>query len=201
MEYKLKRRLIIGISIILLIILYIFKNYNFMIRVAGVIFGLWAFYFLDHAFGIRFHLRHYIYIIIILIFGIFLSPLYYISESYDKILHLAMPILASIMVFFIVNKMKIKFQWKLLITLTSMLSILAVLEIGEYLFDMFLDFKLQGVYLRDLSGLEKYDLVLNKNDDTMIDMMLGFAGAIIFSISKSVCYFYNKRHSKKIRDY
>jgi len=201
MEYKLKRRLIIGISIILLIILYIFKNYNFMIRIAGFLFGLWAFYFIDHAFYLKFKFRHYVYIFLILILGILLSPLYHISESYDKILHLAMPILASIMIFFIVNKMKIKFQWKILITFTAVLSILALLEIGEYLFDMFLDFKLQGVYLRDISGLEKYNLILEKNDDTMIDMMLGFAGAIIFSISKSISYFYNKRHSKKIMDY
>jgi len=201
MQYSTKRRLIIGISIVLLIILYIFKNYNFMIRVAGVLFGLWIFYFVDHAFKAKFYFRHYVYILTILVFGILLSTFYWSYPNYDKILHLIMPILGSIMIFFLVNKLKIKFQWKLLITFTAVLSILVLLEIGEYLFDMFLDFKLQGVYLRDISGLEKYNLVLDRIDDTMIDLMLGIAGAAIFSIGKSICYFYNKRYCKKIKNY
>jgi len=201
MQYSTKRRLIIGISIVLLIILYIFKNYNFMIRVAGVLFGLWIFYFVDHAFKAKFYFRHYVYILTILVFGILLSTFYWSYPNYDKILHLIMPILGSIMIFFLVNKLKIKFQWKLLITFTAVLSILALLEIGEYLFDIFLDLKAQGVYIRDISGLEKYNLVLDRIDDTMIDLMLGTAGAIIFSIGKTLCYFYNKRYCKKLKNY
>ena len=201
MQYSTKRRLIIGISIVLLIILYIFKNYNFMIRVVGVLFGLWIFYFVDHAFKAKFYFRHYVYILTILVFGILLSTFYWSYPNYDKILHLIMPILGSIMIFFLVNKLKIKFQWKLLITFTAVLSILALLEIGEYLFDIFLDLKAQGVYIRDISGLEKYNLVLDRIDDTMIDLMLGTAGAIIFSIGKTLCYFYNKRYCKKLKNY
>ena len=201
MQYSTKRRLIIGISIVLLIILYIFKNYNFMIRVAGVLFGLWIFYFVDHAFKAKFYFRHYVYILTILVFGILLSTFYWSYPNYDKILHLIMPILGSIMIFFLVNKLKIKFQWKLLITFTAVLSMLALLEIGEYLFDIFLDLKAQGVYIRDISGLEKYNLVLDRIDDTMIDLMLGTAGAIIFSVGKTFCYFYNKRYCKRIANY
>lgn len=195
MKFKTKRRLIIAISLILLLVLYIFKNYSLMIRGLSTIFGLFVFYFFDHAFCIRFKLRHYIYILIILTFGILLSPLYYMYEAYDKILHFAMPILGCIMMFFVVNKLKVSFQWKLLITASCLLSILVLLEIGEYLFDVFWGLKMQGVYLRDITGLEKYKLVLDPNDDTMIDLMMGLAGISIFTIGKTAYYILAKRYS------
>ena len=189
-----------GIAVILLVVLYLFKNLSILIRAAVVIFGLGIFYFIDHAFNLNFKFRHYLYVIIILFGGILLSPLYFLSDSYDKILHLIMPIFGSIMVFFIVNKLKIKFQWKLLIAFTSMLSILAFLEIGEYLLDVLWDLKLQGVYIRDISGLEKFNVVQDKVDDTMMDMIFGFLGSLVFTVTKTVCYFYNKRYSKKIKN-
>lgn len=196
MLYKTKRRLIIGISLILLIILYIFKNTSLLIRVLGTLFGLWVFYFIDHAFNLNFKPRHYLYVSGIIVLGILLSPLYWISDSYDKILHLLMPVLGSIMIFYAVNKLKLDFKWKILLTFTSIITILVFLEIGEYLFDVFFDLKLQGVYLRDMTGFEKLNLVMDKNDDTMIDMILGAAGSLAFSLIKSVGYLIKKRKFK-----
>ena len=194
MLFKTKRRLIIGISIILLLLLYAFKNYLFLAKVAGIIFGLWLFYFIDHAFHAHFHIRHYFYILAILILGILFSPFYWIYPNYDKILHLIMPILGSIMVFFLVDKLKIEFKWKLLLTFTTLIALLTVLEVGEFAMDKLWDIKAQGVYIRDISGLEKYNLVMDRNDDTMTDIILGMFGSTIFSIVKLGTYYYNKRY-------
>jgi len=192
MQYKTKRKFIVSVSLALLLLLYLFKNYSSSVRVVSVIFGLAIFYFIDHAFAVQFRLRHYIYMFVVLLFGIMLSPLYYLSEIYDKVLHLLMPILGCTIVFFSVDKLKLEFKWKLLLTLTSLISILVILEIGEYLFDIFLDLKLQGVYIRDISGLQKYNLVLDKIDDTMIDLILGVLGCGIFSVGKLIFYYYKK---------
>lgn len=192
MEYKNKRRLILGFYALLFVLLYIIKNYSFLIRASGVIFGLAVFYFIDHAFLLKFKFRHYLYILAILILGILLSPFYWMFENYDKALHLIMPILGSAIIFFIVNKMKIKFQWKLIITLAVIISCLTLLEIGEYTFDAFLDFKLQGVYIRNISGLEKYNLVMDRNDDTMMDLILGTLGSISFLLMKISAFIYKK---------
>lgn len=171
-----------------------------MLRAGSFILSLWLFYFIDHGFHLHFKLRHYLYVLAILCFGILLSPFYYLYPNYDKLLHLLMPILISIMVFFAVNKLDIKFQWKLLLTVTTVVSFLAIFEIIEYIIDLVLDLNLQGVYLRDVSGMEKFNLILDRNDDTMIDLILGVIGAIIFTSGKTICYFYNKRHQiKKIR--
>ena len=197
MKYKNKRRLILGISILLLVFFYVFKNYSSFSRAGSFILGLLIFYFWDHAFQVHLKFRHYLYIIFILFCGMLLAPLYYTYDIYDKILHFTMPILASFIVFFMVNQLKIDFKYKLLITLTSVVTILVILEIGEYLFDQFWNLKLQGVYLRDSSGLTKYQLVLDRNDDTMIDLILGFLGSLIFVIGKSLTHIFHKRYGKK----
>lgn len=75
-------------------------------------------------------------------------------------------------------------------------SILAFHEIGEFILDKIWDLKLQGVYLRDMSGLEKYQLFLPLNDDTMIDMIFGIIGGGFFAIGKSLSYYYKKKFKK-----
>lgn len=196
MLYSTKRRWIVGLSLILLIILYAFKNYSMMWRIIAALFSLWLFYFVDHAFDVKFHIRHYLYIIFFIIFAHLLSPLYYLYPGYDKLLHLALPILGSVLIFFLVDKLKIKFKWKLLITFTSMLAFLTVFELIEFGVDYFWDLKLQGVFLRDASGLGKYKLVMDRNDDTMIDLILGLIGAGIFAGGKTITRFFNKRSCK-----
>ena len=107
-----------------------------------------------------------------------------------------MPILGSIMVFFLVDKLKIDFKWKLLLTFTTLVALLTVLEVGEFAMDKLWDIKAQGVYIRDISGLEKYNLIMDRNDDTMTDLILGMFGATIFSIVKLGIYYYNKRYGR-----
>lgn len=104
------------------------------------------------------------------------------------------------MVFYMANRLKTDFKWKLLITVTSVISLLVLLEIGEYLFDQFLGLNWQGVYIRDVTGLQKYNLILDKIDDTMIDLILGIGGCLLFAAGKNGCFFYNKKRKlKKLR--
>ena len=193
--YNKKRWLIIGIAITILLALYLLKNSSIFIRIAGFIAGLIIFYLLDTFFKINFKFEHYIYMITILFLGIILSPLYGIYSLYDKVVHFINPILGSCLVFYIINKQKLRFQWKLLITFMFIVSFLTIHEIGEYLIDILWDFKLQGVYLRDISGIEKLNLVLNPHDDTMIDLIFGTIGGLIFTTGKTINYFIRKRIS------
>ena len=193
MKYENKRLLIIGISLFLLLVFYLFKNLSESIRVFGFIFGLSIFYLFDHMFKIDFKLRHYYYVIIILAGGILLSPLYFLSTNYDKILHFTMPIFACFLIFYIVDKQRLSIQWKLLITFMFVISFLAFHEIGEYLLDQLWDLKLQGIFLRDISGSEKLNLIMSQIDDTMIDLILGVLGALLFVLGKTGIHFYKKK--------
>ena len=77
------------------------------------------------------------------------------------------------------------------------LSFLTIHEIGDYLLDSIWDCKLQGCYIRDISGLEKFELVMLKNDDTMVDLILGLIGSLIFTAGKTSAYFYKRLKKKK----
>jgi len=193
MEYKNKRRLIFGISIVLFILFYFFKNTSTLLRIIATLAGLVIFYIYDYYFEANFRVQHYLFILFMAFFGILLSPLYFISENYDKILHLVMPIFVSGIVFFLVDKQKLSFKGKLFITFSITVASLAIFEIIEYILDTFWNFQLQGVYIRDITGLEKFDVIMDKNDDTMIDLMLGILGSIIFSFHKIGENWKNKR--------
>jgi len=144
-------------------------------------------------FEIEFELKHYLYIILILAMGILFAPLYSIYSFYDKVLHLIMPIFACLLMFHIVDKKNLTLSWKLLITFMFVISFLSIHEMGEYLIDIVWDMRLQGVYIRDVSGLEKLNLVISRIDDTMIDMILGVVGALSFVVSKISVHFFRKR--------
>jgi len=193
--YNKKRWLIIGIAVFSLLVLYLLKNSSMFVRVAGFIAGMVIFYLLDYLFKINFKFKHYIYIATILFFGIILSPLYFLSENYDKILHLISPIIGSCLIFYMIDKKNLNFQWKLLITFMFIISFLTIHEIGEYIMDILWDMKFQGVYIRDVSGIEKLNLVLNPHDDTMIDLIFGTIGGLIFTTGKTINYFIRKRIS------
>jgi len=183
--------------LILLFALYTFKNLSMSTRIFGSLVGLWVFYFIDHAFDVDFKESHYILLAAILLFGIILSPLYFISSIYDKILHLIIPILGCILIFYIADKKNLSLQWKLFISSMFIVSFISLHEIGEYLMDLLWDLKLQGVYIRDITGLEKFDLVLDKNDDTMIDIIIGTIGGILFTLWKVSVHYYQKHFSKE----
>lgn len=198
MKYQIKRRIIFGISIALFLFLYFFKNYSTLLRILTAVAGLISFYVFDHYFKMDFQTKHYSYIAIIIFFTILLSPLYFLSDNYDKILHLINPIMISAIMFFIINKQKISFKWKIMITLMFVIATLAIFEIIEYFLDTLWDFKFQGVYVRDITGLEKFNVVMDKNDDTMIDLIFGIFGSITFSSYKIIKNWKNKREKKKV---
>ena len=183
LSFAAKRRIIFGISLFIFILLYAFKNFSFTIRAVSMIGFLVIFYITDHMFGVHFKLRHYLYIIIIAVTGFLLSPLYFIYPHYDKILHLMLPILYSSIIFYMVSELKIELKWKMVFTFFIVLGSLGIFEIGEYLLDQFFDLKLQGVFLRSIQGLEKYDILIDRIDDTMIDMVFGVFGATIYAVS------------------
>jgi hypothetical protein len=197
MDYKYKRRLIVGIALVLLLFLYLFRNLATPVRIFGFILGLAIFYLIDHMFEVEFELQHYYMVLVILAFGILFSPFYFLSSVYDKVLHFIMPIIGCCLIFFIVDKKKLTLQWKLWITFMFILSFLAIHEMGEYLMDLLWDLNLQGVYVRDITGTEKLNLLVSRIDDTMIDLLLGFGSACVFVIGKITGHYYIKNFGKK----
>ena len=131
--------------------------------------------------------------IIIAVSSFLLSPLYYVYPQYDKIQHLLQPIMLSSIIFHMIWRLDLKLKWKIVFVFFVVVGILGIFEIGEFLLDFFFDMKLQGVFLRDIQGLEKYNLLLDRNDDTMIDLSLGTIGSGIYSF---VMYFYLKRKNR-----
>lgn len=194
-----KKIIFIAIGIALLILLYALKNTGYFFRLSTFVFSLFLFYIIDLWIGLGFKKYHYVIFSLISISGTIFSPLYFISPNYDKLLHLFAPILLCILVYYLLDKVKIKFSTKLLLTFAVMVTTLAVFEIGEYALDMLFDLKLQGVYIRDISGVAKLNIIMDKNDDTMIDMMLGMVGAMIYILIKAVI-FYERRFIKKIKN-
>lgn len=193
MDYKKKRILIIGISLFLLLVLYLFKNLSNNVRVFGFILGIVIFYFIDHFFEVKYDFRHYIYIIVILGTGILLADFYFLYSIYDKTLHFLLPILGCLLFFYIIDKKDLNFQWKIFITFLFVMTFLTFHEIGEYLLDVLWDWTLQGVQVKDISGANKLNPVMSRIDDTMIDLILGFFGVMIFMIIRTISYFWKKR--------
>jgi len=89
--------------------------------------------------------------------------------------------------------LKLKLKWQLFFVFFVVIGSLGIHEIGEYLLDYFFNLKLQGVFLRNLQGLEKYDVLLDRIDDTMIDMSLGIIGTFVYVSSHWVWKKYIKK--------
>lgn len=179
-HYRKKRRIIIALYAVIVGLLYMFKNESFLIRSLSTIGLLAVFYLTDNLFDVKFKERHYLFIFIIAISSFMLSPLYYISPNYDKIQHFILPILFSSIVFFMINYLDIHLKWKLMFTFFVVIGVIGLHEIGEYFLDYFFGLKLQGVFLRSLRGLEKYNIILDRIDDTMIDMVFGVIGSLTY---------------------
>lgn len=196
-----KARIIyIIIGIIIFGLLYALKNVGYSQRLATFLFSVLLFYAVDLWLDLDFKKRHYFIFIIVSVSGIIFSPLYFISPNYDKLLHLISPIFLSVLIFFLLNKVKIKYSTKIFLTFAVMVAVLSVFEMGEYLLDQIFDLKLQGVYLRGLSGVAKLDIILDKNDDTMIDMLLGTVGALVFVVIRTII-FYERKWNRRIKKY
>ncbi|MEK6890134.1 MAG: hypothetical protein AABW82_04140 [Nanoarchaeota archaeon] len=181
--YQHKRRTVIGLSIALLLAIYFFQNASFILRVIATIFALSFFYFIDHFFDLRYKMHHYLIVIIIALVTLMLSPLYYLYPNYDKIQHFIIPILMSIITYHMVDKLNLELKWKITYTFFITAGILGLFEITEFILDRLFDLKLQGVYIRDLAGFEKFNLLQEPLSDTMNDLILGYIGSIIYAIT------------------
>ncbi|MBS3081332.1 hypothetical protein J4416_00135 [Candidatus Pacearchaeota archaeon] len=180
--YKHKRLIIGTISLIVLIMIYLFKDSSSItLRYSTFIALIVAFYLADHLLDIQFKLKHYLFIIIIGSTSILFYHLYFIYPQYDKLQHFILPMLICSIIFFMINKLKLALKWKLTFTVLSVTGILGMFEIGEFILDLFFNLKLQGVYIRDLTGLEKFNLLLNPLDDTMADLSFGILGSLFYA--------------------
>lgn len=184
--YKYKRQVVFGFSVLLLAMIYFFKDASFILRACTMIALIVFFYVVDHFFDVRFRAKHYLFIFLIGISSILLSPLYFIYPNYDKIQHFLQPILVASIIFFMVNKHTLRLKWKLAFVFFITIALLGLFEIGEYALDVAFDFKLQGVYIRDITGTAKYNLIVERIDDTMIDMILGVIGTGLYCLGMYV---------------
>lgn len=179
-SYKTKRRLVIGISALLVLLLYTLKNFSFLIRAASAIGLLISFYLVDHLFELRFHRRHYFFVVVMAITGFILSPFYFLYPSYDKIQHLIMPAMFGSLIYHMVSRLRLERKWRVVFTFFVVLGTIGVFELGEYYLDVLFDLHLQGVFLRDVSGIEKLQILQDRIDDTMTDMSLGVVSALAY---------------------
>lgn len=193
MSYRRKRKVILGLSAIVLLMLYFFKDASLFLRTISFVGFIVVFYVVDHWFDIRFKKHHYLFIILIGITSFLFSSLYYLNPNYDKLLHFFQPILITSIVFFMVNRLRIDLKWKLVFTFFIVVGLLGLFEMGEYTLDYLFDMKMQGVYIRDMAGLEKFNLVMNEIDDTMIDMFFGVFGTCFYGLAVLIYYRYYKR--------
>lgn len=180
--YLHKRLIISTLALIMLVMIYFFKDSSLTLRTITFIGLIVSFYIADHLIDVRFRFYHYGFVIIIGITTLLFSPFYYQYPQYDKIQHLILPMFICSITFFMINKLHIALKWKITLTVFSVGGLLGIFEIGEYVLDSLFDLKLQGVYLRDLKGLEKFNLLLNPLDDTMVDLAFGLVGSFIYAI-------------------
>ena len=173
------------------------KNTTYFVRAAGFLFFVFLTILSDYFFRFGFKRHHYAIIFVVAFLGVLLSPLYFIYPNYDKILHLIIPILLGIVIFFLVDKLDAPLSVKLTLTFTIVVTIVSMHEVGEYILDQIFDWKLQGVYIRDYSEIAKLKIIQGKNDDTMTDMILSTLGALIFVLAKTYIYWYKRLVSKK----
>ncbi|MEK6893899.1 MAG: hypothetical protein AABX10_00380 [Nanoarchaeota archaeon] len=178
------KRLIVGIiSILLLVAIYLFKDSSSItLRYSTFLGVILVSYLVDHLFDVRLELKHYIFIFLIGVSTLMMSPLYFVYPTYDKLQHFVIPMLLCSIIFFMVNKLKLAMKWKLTFTVLSVVAFLGIFEILEYVLDSFFNWKLQGVYLRDITGLDKFNLLLDPLRDTIFDLSFGILGSSLYAI-------------------
>lgn len=182
-SYHAKRWATFTLSLIILAMMYFFRDEGFWLRAVSAASFILFFYAVDHWFDIRFKHLHYVFIVLIAVASLLLSPLYFIYPQYDKIQHLAQPLLLCSIIYHMVSRIRIELKWRLIFTFFIVIGILGMFEMAEYALDRLFDWKLQGVYLRDITGLNKFEIVSEPIDDTMIDLFFGVAGTCIYALS------------------
>jgi len=195
-SYKTKRRAVIGISFFVLLLLYLFKNVSFLIRGLSTVGLLVVFYITDHLLSLEFKKKHYFFIVIIAFSSFLLSPLYFVYPNYDKIQHFIQPMMFASIFFHAVSRLKLDYKWRFVFVFFIITSLIGIFEIGEYYLDLFFDLKLQGVFLRNLQGLEKYDILQDRIEDTMTDMSIGVLGTLFYVFSVGGAHYYKRMRAR-----
>ncbi len=199
-SYKMKRRIIIGISFFVLLLLYIFKNTSFLVRGFSTVGLLVVFYLTDHLLRLEFKKKHYLFIVIIAFSSFLLSPFYFVYPNYDKIQHFVQPMMFASIFFHAVSRLKLDYKWRFVFVFFIITSLIGIFEIGEYYLDYFFDLKLQGVFLRNLQGLEKYDILQDRIDDTMIDMSFGVLGTLFYAATVGGAHYYERMRTRQRKE-
>jgi len=195
LTYLEKRYYLLIFSVVLLLVVYLFKNASTPLRAISTIAVMFLFYFADHLFNINFKKRHYAFMLIIALASFLGSPFYFIYPNYDKVQHFFQPILLSSIIFFMINKLHLELKWKITFTFFVVVALLGIFEIGEFVLDSFFNLRLQGVYLRDSQGLEKFNLLMDPLKDTIIDLAYGMAGSIVYCGALAGFYRKKLRHN------
>ena len=165
------------------------RNLSLVIRLATTISVLFSFYLLDYVANLQLRMRHYVFVITILLAGVMLSPLYFLFGWYDKVLHLIQPMFLASIVLYIVTPLNISSRWKFFFTFFVVLGGLGLFEVGEYLIDVAFDSKLQGVFRLTGVGLV---LVQSRIDDTIVDLLFGVVSTLVYLFG--VALFWSKKH-------
>jgi hypothetical protein len=193
-NYKARRLWMLWISVAILVFFYFLsissisnlfseRNASFLIRSVSTIIILIGFYAIDHYFDLRFRVRHYIFVALIAVTGIMLSPLYFVYPQYDKFLHFIQPLFLGSIIFYATSFAKINFKVRLLLTFSILLTIIGIFEIGEYILDNLFNWRLQGVF--DYSS-GNFELIMSRIDDTMIDMIIGIIASLAYLLSVGI---------------
>jgi hypothetical protein len=198
MKVKSKRLIYVALGVLVVAVLYALKNTSYFARAASFIAAVAVFWIADSLFKLKFRNRHYLILVFIGATGLLFSPLYSLYAYYDKTLHFFNPVLFCIIIFYLVNRIKnISFPTKLFLTFSITVCFLSLWELTEFFLDKLYDTKMQGVWLRDITGASKISLIMDRNDDTMIDLLLGVIGTTVFSVGKIVEFCFIKKNKKK----
>lgn len=186
MLFKNKRRVIIALSGILIVLLYFTRSLSVLIPFSITVIALMLFGYIDKSFKFNFPEGYYFYIFAIFILGTVVGPgnppfgLYYRDIFFDKVLHAFTPFLMSVIMFFILDRLKITLKWKLLMTVGLVFGMLGLFEIGEYLSDVWFGTLYQGVYFKDFISRLELKIVTDPLTDTMRDLIFGLIGSAAY---------------------
>jgi hypothetical protein len=183
MRLKNKKILIILFLTLFLLIGYLFDALFPILSLLELALAITIFYLIDKTFKINFKAIHYLLVTLMFIVGVSFSCFYYVYPLYDKILHLINPFLITLIIFYVVDKQPLSLSKKWGITFCILMTFATLHEIGEYLLDTFLGTTTQGAYLIDPDFANKLRPIQSKIDDTMMDIILGAIGSLLFLIS------------------
>ena len=203
--FKTKRVLFVIVALILLFIifqvlrysailefLYIlpFKYFQLvkLISVVGFIVAVFSFWRFDKVFDVGFKKKHYYYILIMSVIAFLLSFLYFRLAYFDKLQHIFFPIMTASIVYYMISKLDLEKKYKLMFTFFAVVSVISVFELIEFSIDVLFNAQTQGAFIQEPSG--SYRTIFNPIDDTMVDLLLGMLGGLIYVFS--VCFWWQE---------